>query len=153
MTFLYRRDSFTIRTATEDDIPAILALERSLYSTPWSEQSFRFELSHDHSMFWVFIWEESLAGYQVGWSIVNSYHLHNLAVMPAYQGQGLGSEVLRFLQSYLERLALQAIELEVRASNVRGLALYKKLGYRVIGIRRRYYREPTEDAILMQNLI
>ena len=153
MNPLYQRDSFLIRPVVEEDVPAVVHLEQSLYSTPWSEQSFRFELTHERSRFWVFESAGLLAGYQVGWIIVNSYHLHNLAIAPHAQGQGLAAEVLDFMCQYLARLALSCIELEVRAANVRALALYRKAGFKIVGIRRRYYRQPFEDAILMQNLI
>lgn len=153
MNCLYQRDSYCIRAATEDDLAAVHNLEQQLYSTPWSERSFLFELTHERSLFWVLTDQKEIVGYQVGWSIMEAYHLHNIAVHGKHRGTGIAREFLVFLTGYLQRLALQSIELEVRASNLRAIAFYRHCGFDVLGIRRRYYRSPTEDAILMQNLI
>lgn len=150
---LYQRDSFVVRRAAEGDLPDVLALEQQLYSSPWSEKAFRFELVNPRSLFWVFLEKDQLIGFQAGWTVLESYHLHNIALHSGWRGHGIAHEVVAFMQHYLARLAIHRIELEVRASNLRALAFYRRCGFTVDGIRRRYYQEPVEDAILMQNLI
>ena len=90
---------------------------------------------------------------EIGWKILEAYHLHNIALHRSWRGRGLAREVLDFLRIYVGRIAIRSIELEVRASNLAGLGLYRSFGFEAVGLRRRYYRQPTEDAVLMRFLV
>ena len=148
-----REQIFRIRPASREDLPAVVAIENQVYSTPWSEQSFAAELTHERSLFWVFQVDDTVVGYQIGWKILEAYHLHNIALHRSWRGRGLAREVLDFLRIYVGRIAIRSIELEVRASNLAGLGLYRSFGFEAVGLRRRYYRQPTEDAVLMRFLV
>lgn len=144
---------FWIRPASREDIPAVTAIESQVYSTPWSEQSFLAELTHERSLFWVFLVDQTIVGYQIGWKVLEAYHLHNIALHRSWRGLGFAHEALDFLRQYVARIAIRAIELEVRASNMAALELYRRFGFEAVGLRRRYYRQPTEDAVLMRFLV
>lgn len=142
-----------LRKARRDDVIAIAELEKRTYSTPWSRQSFESELSRPNVIFWVVEVDNVIVGYQIGWKILDEYHLHNLAVDAAFQGTGIASFLLKELIRMVGQLALGSIELEVRKNNQAALKLYEKFGFKVVGVRKDYYQKPVDDALLMRYLV
>ena len=91
-----------------------------------------------------------VAGYCVGWIVLDELHIQNVTVHPAHRGRGLGRLLLlRALEEGSARKARAAL-LEVRRSNLEALALYRALGFREMGTRKNYYSRPQEDAVLLE---
>lgn len=138
-----------IRRMEERDLEAVMAIEVASFSTPWSRVSFQNLLLRSDTMCWVAELDDAVAGYAVLWYVGLEAELGNLAVAEAWRGRGLGR---RLLDWTLERAGERGIErvcLEVRDSNKAARELYAGRGFVQVGLRRRYYRAPVEDALVL----
>lgn len=140
-----------ITVVSEEDLPAILAIEAASFAAPWTEEMFRWELAQAGTGFaWVARRGARVVGYLFTWLVAGEFHVNNIAVAPADRGQGIGDALLRVgLEAAVVRGARVAL-LEVRESNAPAQALYARWGFAVAGRRKRYYSHPTEDALLMR---
>jgi len=139
-----------IRAMGLDDIPQVMVIDRLSFPLPWSENSFRKELTeNEHAYFFVAEAQGSLVGFVGYWYIVDECHISTLAVHPAQRGQGIGDLLLAAVLRHALTLGAALATLEVRESNVAAQTLYRKYGFEVVGRRRRYYRNNDEDALLM----
>ena len=145
-------DEIVIDDLTQEDIEAVLSIERESFSLPWSEEMFFREIRLSFSRnLRARIWDkgrEELAGYVSFWIVVDEVHLHNIAVKKLWRRKGIASMlVAAMIRKAREEGAFHAT-LEVRRSNEGARRLYEKFGFTVMGIRPRYY-EDTEDALIM----
>jgi ribosomal-protein-alanine N-acetyltransferase len=141
-----------IETMTSDHLPGVLQIERTVFSDPWSLSSFENEVSgNDTSFVRVALSSphKAVVGYFVAWIVDNEIHLGNLAVSPAEQGRGIGQKLLDHLLATGRRRRVRVVTLEVRESNLVAQKLYLRNGFRPVAIRRRYYPDNREDAIVM----
>jgi [ribosomal protein S18]-alanine N-acetyltransferase len=136
-----------IRRMTESDLDSVLILETQCFQTPWSRGSFEAELLKPYGLPLVFTAEDEIAGYLVAWRIEDELHIANLAVQPRLRRTGIAETLL----SHVLRTesGVSWIGLEVRASNAPARALYRKFGFGEAGIRKGYYADEGEDAIVM----
>lgn len=161
-----------VRRMTLDDIGQVVDIDRESFSTPWSANAYRFEVTnHDTSHLVVLemrsdadgtglrrrLWtfgRRTLPGEVIGyggcWLIAGEAHISTIAVHPAHRGKGLGELLLASMLKRAIRLGGEYSVLEVRESNATAQALYRKYEYMVIGRRRQYYRDNGEDALLME---
>lgn len=139
-----------IRPAADAWLPCMAQLERQTQTNPWSLTAFVFHAAQAHSVNFVAVAGEQLCGYACGWVVADEACLHNLVVAPAWRGGGVGGQLLSvFLGAVAARGASLAV-LEVRASNLPAIALYRKAGFAVAGWRSAYYDKPREAAIVMR---
>lgn len=134
---------------TIDTVPAVAALEQASFSTPWSEKSIREELNNEWAIWYVAMEENDLLGYigvQYG---LDGGDIMTIATAPEHRGNGIAKQLISVILEVFKEKALQYLTLEVRPSNASALCLYQKLGFREVGRRKKYYREPTEDALLL----
>ena len=138
------------------DIAAIAAIEQRAFSDPWSERSFHDVLAHSR-MYFACIREDGdgytaarVVGYVVAWFAGGQGEIANLAVDEAVRGRGLGAALLAAALDEARRLGTEEVFLEVRNSNMRARQLYESRGFIEVGRRRRYYRRPVEDAIILR---
>lgn len=144
-----------IRPMTMEDLPQVHAIDVASFSMPWSENSFRFELTGNPSSR-VFVAEAAgedgskrVVGMLVIWLILGEAHVGTIAVSPDCRKQGVGQKLLaEGLLSVAEEGARTSF-LEVRRSNVPAQLLYQRFGYEVVGVRPRYYKDNNEDALLL----
>ncbi|MFL5616607.1 MAG: ribosomal protein S18-alanine N-acetyltransferase [Gemmatimonadaceae bacterium] len=140
----------------ETDIPAIAAIERRAFSDPWSERAFRDVLAHSRMYFACVSEVEAgytsarVLGYVVAWFAGGQGEIANLAVDDTARGRGLGSTLLDAALEEARRHSTDEVFLEVRSSNARARQLYESRGFVEVGRRRRYYRRPVEDAIILR---
>lgn len=139
----------TVRLLQKADIPAVAALERECFSSPWSEKALEYLLGAD--AFGVVCMSEggralAYAGLTVS---LDDGALTNVATAPDMRRTGLGEKVLRTLEAYACRRGVTHFSLEVRESNLPAIGLYRKLGFAVAGKRPRFYRDPAEAALVM----
>ncbi|MCC6317753.1 MAG: ribosomal protein S18-alanine N-acetyltransferase [Gemmatimonadaceae bacterium] len=142
--------ALTLRAAAPNDVPSVVALERELFTDPWSWASFADLLQHPAARFLVATAGDSLAAYAVVYVAVDEAELANLAVAPSWQRRGVGRRVLDDLLETLRHDGVVEVWLEVRTSNVAARRLYAGAGFSEVGRRRRYYDRPVEDAIVMR---
>lgn len=147
---LIREEFFTrakITVATTDDISDIASIEKSSFSTPWSEKAIK-ESMDAGTVFYVAHLNNNVVGY-IGLSkIAGEGYVTNIAVLPEYRRLGIGKRILQYTVDNSKN-ELEFISLEVRASNSIAISLYEKLGFKNVGIRKRFYSNPVEDAIIM----
>ena len=136
-----------IRRLTFADLPQVVAIERRAFTTPWSLAMFVLELSKPSGICLAAEVESELVGYMVCSRYDTVWHLMNIAVEPDWRRRGIGSALL---QALLERVGDDAqVTLEVRRSNHGAVTLYEQFGFRSAGVRRRYYADNGEDAVIM----
>src|SRR5690606_33361264 len=132
------------------DLGDILKIEKLSFSTPWSKQAFLSELlDNDRAYYLVAKVDDRAVGYIGVWLVAGEGHVTNVAVHPDYRGQGIGYRLLKAIEGIALARGHRRMTLEVRTSNDVAQRLYRKLGYVAAGIRRRYYRDNDEDALIM----
>ena len=138
----------SIRRAVESDIPAIARIECLCFSSPWSEQSIKESFESDSNRFYIAENKGEIEGYLGLFVSIDMCDILNIAVLPEYRRQGVAKALVSFvIEGYKDKIG--GLTLEVRPSNVPALALYEGFGFEQVGRRKDYYRNPTEDALLM----
>ncbi len=139
-----------LRPATLGDVTTIHAIECASFGDPWSEASFRTLVTEPRAITLVAVRDDLLVGYAIAWHYEDEAELANIAVAPSALRSGVGGALLDDLLRALDARGVLTVHLEVRAGNVAAQALYSARGFVVSGRRRGYYRNPSEDAILMK---
>ncbi|MFI5230677.1 MAG: ribosomal protein S18-alanine N-acetyltransferase [Gemmatimonadales bacterium] len=136
------------------DVPAIVAIERAAFSDPWSARSFRDAIELDAVYFACARSDgDDPVGYVVAWFAADEGEIANLAVAPEGWGRGIGRALLDAALGEGLRRGTAGMYLEVRETNERARGLYRSRGFEEIGRRRRYYRRPVEDAIVLRRTL
>ena len=141
-------DALDIRRLTYSDLPQVIAIERRSFPTPWSLAMFVLELSKPSGICLAAMHAGRLIGYMVCSRYDRVWHIMNIAIDPDHRQRGVASHLLGRL---FERVGDDEAQftLEVRASNASAIELYGRFGFRSAGIRRRYYQDNGEDAVIM----
>jgi ribosomal-protein-alanine N-acetyltransferase len=133
------------------DLDGVLAIEAECFVNPWTRDMYLRELQHP-SVARVFVLRmpgEPVAGFCSMWLVFDELHINNVAVRPAHRRRGAGTALLRHVLAEAARLGALRATLEVRASNQAARRLYERLGFREAGVRRNYYANPPEDALIL----
>ena len=139
-----------IRRMTLADLDAVAAIEAATFTPPWSKESFRQELERNVAARYLVAEKDGeVIGYAGAWVILDESHITNIAIAPAYRGHGYGRKLTEALMQYIANLGAAYATLEVRKSNLTAQNLYKGLGFLQLGVRKRYYEDNNEDALLM----
>ena len=141
---------YRIRSAAAADAPGLVAIERRAFSDPWSEASFREALTSAWTFGLVAETGRGLAGYFMGREVAGTGEVLNLAVAPEFRRRGIGGALLDAGLSAFQRRNVEEVFLEVRESNHSAQALYLAYGFRAVGQRAAYYRNPREDALVLR---
>ena len=137
-----------IRRLAYADLPQVIGIERRAFPTPWSLAMFVLELSKPAGVCLAAVdAEDRLVGYLVCSRFEDAWHLMNIAVDPERRRHGIGTGLLNELLAAVGPDA--QLTLEVRTSNAGAIALYERFGFRSEGVRRRYYQDNGEDALIM----
>jgi len=133
------------------DLIAIEEIERTSYPTPWSRSMFASELAKPSSICLGAVDAETdeLVGYLIISRYVDAWHVMNIAVAPEYRRRGIARSLMERLFDVTARDARRGYTLEVRVSNEVAIRLYEELGFKTRGIRRGYYTDNREDALIM----
>ena len=130
-----------------------MEIERSSFANPWSEADFCYLLADRDSLCLGLLHCGELIGYALGYFAGRDFHLANLAVDPAQRHQGRAGQLLGRILRLAAEQGASSCALEVRSANRAALALYRKAGFRTVGRRAAYYRDPPDDAVLMERNI
>jgi ribosomal-protein-alanine N-acetyltransferase len=132
------------------DIDAVQVVERASFPVPWPANAFRHELTQNKNAHYIVAREgDRIVGYAGLWLSLDESHITTFAVLPDYRRRKIGERMLVALFDKSAKLGAEWMTLEVRASNLAAQKLYEKYGFRPAGIRRRYYSDNNEDAIIM----
>jgi ribosomal-protein-alanine N-acetyltransferase len=143
-------DPVRVRPFTAADVTAAAELEARAFTDPWPASFFAGELEQPMVVARVLERDSALAGYLVGWLGAGAGHIGNLAVAPEHRRRGYARRMLEeFLDRARER-GVRSLTLEVRVTNAAAQALYGAYGFRLAGLRPRYYRDNGEDALVME---
>lgn len=138
----------TIRRLTYADLPQVIAIERRAFPAPWSLAMFVLELSKPAGICLAAVEGKAIVGYMICSRYDTVWHVMNIAVDPKLQQRGIGSAMLTQLLAEVGDDSAR-YTLEVRQSNAAAIRLYERFGYRAAGLRRRYYQDNGEDAVIM----
>lgn len=138
-----------IKRADADNIEAIYELEKACFADPWPLQVLYEDICINHHLYYVILEDDVVVGYGGMRMILDEAHINNICVHPGRQGRGYGRKLMERLIRAAYKHGADSITLEVRASNEVALALYHSLGFEREGIRRRYYQNNGEDAIIL----
>ena len=139
-----------IETMTADHVSQVAALEAICFHDPWSEKSVASELTNPLSLWLVALNGDQVAGYVGSQSVLGESDMMNVAVHPDFRRQGIAEKLCLALVDALKEKGNHCLTLEVRASNDPAKALYEKLGFTQVGLRKNYYRNPKEDACILR---
>ena len=135
---------------TADHVTQVAELEKICFSDPWSESSIAYELTNPLSLWLVAVEDGRVAGYVGSQSVMGESDMMNVAVYPDFRRRGIGELLVRELVTALAEKGNYCLTLEVRASNTPAISLYEKLGFAQVGLRKNYYRNPREDALILR---
>ncbi len=141
---------YRIRSAVPADATGLVGVERRAFSDPWSEASFREALVSPWTFGLVADAGRRTAGYLIAREVAGSGEVLNLAVAPEFRRRGIGGALLDAGLAALRRRKVDEVFLEVRESNISAQALYLGHGFRPVGQRAAYYRNPPEDALVLR---
>lgn len=138
------------RPMTLADIDEVVYVEKASFTLPWSREAFYNELVHNqYAKYIVMEYNHRIIGYCGMWVVIDEAHITNVAVLPEYRGKKLGEALMRKVMETAKQLGAAIMTLEVRVSNHVAQSLYRKLGFLNGGIRKRYYPDNQEDALVM----
>ena len=137
----------TVAPMTERHLAALAQIEKACFHAPWSEAMLREELGK--GIFLVAERDGQAVGYVGCQTVLDEGYITNVAVSPDFRRQGIGRLLIQTLTERARQAQLAFVTLEVRVSNAPAIALYTAAGYEPVGRRKNFYRDPTEDAILM----
>ncbi len=133
-----------VRKMHESDILSVYELEQISFSSPWSVDSLRSQLTNETAVFFVAVEDEKILGYGGMHLVFGEGFVTNIAVFPEHQGKGIGKIITKKL---IENCEI-SISLEVRVSNKAAIKLYENLNFKNMGIRPNFYENPPEDAYI-----
>ena len=133
-----------------EHVSQVAQLEKLCFSDPWSEKSVASELENELSFWLVALEGETVAGYVGSQTVLGETDMMNIAVHPDYRRKGIAEALVNALVEGLKARESHCLTLEVRATNAPAIALYEKLGFAQIGLRKNYYRNPKEDALILR---
>jgi [ribosomal protein S18]-alanine N-acetyltransferase len=142
---------WSVDTMSEADLDGVVAIEEASFSNPWTRQMFEWELQNPGVSYGYVLRtpELTVAGFCTVWLVLDEVHINNIAVHPDTRGKGTGRILLEFVLGLTAGLGARRATLEVRRSNAAALKLYERLGFQTAGVRKNYYSNPVEDALIL----
>ena len=143
--------SLVIERLAHDDIDDVLAIEEAAFTNPWTRAMYLAELENGGVSFCFLARDANrrAIGFCSFWRVLDELHLNNLAVLPEFRRNGVGSLLLDFALKEGVRLGARRATLEVRRSNDAARLLYERFGFTIAGVRAAYYSKPVEDALVL----
>lgn len=145
--------NFILRKMTSQDIDEVMQIEKESFTLPWSRDSYLGELKNNFATYLVCDCEGEIAGYGGIWVVFEEAHITNVAVGPNFRQLGIGAALMREMEKVARDKNAQRILLEVRPTNQAALKMYQNLDYLPTGLRKQYYSDNNEDAIIMTKLL
>ena len=134
-------------------VAAVAEIEAECFSAPWSYDAFVAELAKSDAATFVAYSEQEVVGFINLGIVLDEANVNNIAVKKGYRRLGIGKALMTAAVDYCRAHRLSLLMLEVRRSNLPAIALYEQFGFQSVGIRKRFYTDPDEDALLMNKLI
>lgn len=143
-------DKLQILPMKQEHLGRVLEIENVSFPTPWSYRSYLGELTRNNfAHYFVGFIDGELVGYIGLWIVVDEAHITTIAVAPEYRGNHIAEKFIQYGVEYTKVWGAEKMILEVRISNLAAQKVYKRMGFRQIGVRKQYYADTLEDAIVM----
>ncbi|MGI6153806.1 MAG: ribosomal protein S18-alanine N-acetyltransferase [Christensenellaceae bacterium] len=143
-------EELVVRRAEMGDLEQIHYCENSCFEAPWSYAMLYDDIiENPHTVYMVVVLRDKIIGYGGMWIILDEAHITNVCILEEYRGRGYAYTLMRELQEVAKEMGAESMTLEVRVSNRSAMKLYKKCGFSVHGLRKRYYPNNNEDAYVM----
>lgn len=142
-------EALRIEPMAETHLPSVIEIEKVSNGAPWSEASFRREIVNPQAHYFVVLENSRVAGFAGFWTLVDEAHITTIAVRPEDRGKGMGRSLMNKILTQAAELGMSCATLEVRAGNMRAIGLYESLGFLNSGVRKNYYPDNREDAVIM----
>lgn len=140
----------TYRKMTPDDVEAVHAIELATFPTPWTLDSFHYEMRENQFAHYLVAEDETgIVGFCGMWLVIDAAQITNVAVVERMRGQKIGEALMKEAMRVAREANMDVMSLEVRVTNVVAQNLYRKLGFQDGGIRKGYYTDNGEDALVM----
>jgi len=140
----------TISRMLPADVDAVLWVEQSSFRDPWSRKLFEEEFKNpDLSQYFTAKVDDHIVGYMGFWLVEDEAHITNLAIHPAFRRQGIAQKLLQNTMARAKKMGAERATLEVRASNEPAKKMYEKNGFNLVAIRKKYYSDNQEDALIL----
>jgi len=143
------------RITSAAQLDGVIAIEEASFNNPTTREWYERELDRPEVCF-IYVMHTTdvpVAAFCAFWRVADQAHINNLAVRPELRGRGLGTQMLEAIVDEALRLGAESLTLEVRASNVAAQRLYARAGFNQAGIRKSYYTNPVEDALILKRKI
>lgn len=139
------------RKMTPEDVEAVHAIEQATFPTPWTLESFHYEMRENQYAYYILAEDDfgEIVGFCGMWLVIDSAQITNVAVVTKVRGQGIGEGLMQEAMKVAKLHNIDIMSLEVRISNEIAQNLYRKLGFKDGGIRKKYYQDNQEDALVM----
>lgn len=145
-----KKQELKVRPMKLEDVDAVWEIEKLSFRTPWSKEAFLQEMQTNNTARYVVAeLGDELVGYGGMWFIIDEAHITNIAVHPDYRKQKIGEKIVHAMIETARREGIGSLTLEVRVNNIAAINLYRKLGFEDAGIRKGYYTDTGEDALIM----
>lgn len=143
-------ESVTFRRMTVQDVEAVYEIEKQSFTLAWTKEAFEQEMLKNEFAYYVLAETAAgIVGYCGMWLVMDEAHITNIAISPSQRGKKLGEALMKAAMETAKAQGAKLMTLEARVSNIVALNLYKKLGFKNGGIRKGYYTDNQEDAIVM----
>lgn len=131
------------------DLDGVMRIEEASFTTPWSRSAMEEESVNRAAYYVVAERDGEVLGYGGAWLVIDEAHITNVAVLPQARNQGVGRSILQAMIDFFRSVDIRIALLEVRVGNEPAKALYKKIGFKVLSVRKKYYADNGEDAYVM----
>lgn len=139
-----------VRRMTLEDVESVFEIETLSFNSPWSKEAFINEVVQNQlAVYFVLTLNEQVVGYAGMWTVVDELHVTNVAVMPDQRGKGFSGRIMEKLFEFAMTNKFASMTLEVRTTNKVAINLYEKYGFKGFGVRKGYYQDTNEDALIM----
>jgi len=143
-------NELTIRPMEIGDVDQVIEVDKASFSTSWTPDIFYQEISeNEYAHYYIVETEEEVIGYAGAWIVYEDAQITNIAIKPAYRGKKIGKRLFQFMLQLARSAGAEWLSLEVRASNVVAQQMYRSFGLVPGGVRKNYYTNNNEDAIVM----
>ena len=143
-------ETITVRPMVMTDVDGVMAVEHDSFLTPWSRSAFEEELAQNRlARYIVAVENGAIVGYAGTWLVINEAHVTNVAVSSQRRREGIGRLLMQKLMELARENGMESMTLEVRVSNAAARHLYDQMGFVAAGIRKNYYSETKEDALIL----
>lgn len=146
---MQKTENILLRRMTFEDAPKIFEIEKECFSEPWSEKALKDSLANRNSYFTVSEINGEIIGYAGMYFALGEGYMYNIAVKSDFRNLGVGRRIIENMIGFCKEKKLEFLSLEVRKSNYKAIKLYKNMDFCEVGMRRNFYRNPQEDALIM----